>query len=74
MCNLLAIGDHQDVGFVVNLVQVAELNWRVFVILQSSTKKLIKPVDQLATDTTSSRPDWLKCETLCQTVQFMPWQ
>ena len=28
----------------------------------------------LATDTTSSRPEWLKCGTPCQTTQFRPGQ
>ena len=36
---------------------------------QDGTVKNFKPREQLATDTTSSRPEWLKCGTLFQTTQ-----
>ena len=34
------------------------------VVQQEGTAKNFKPKEQLATDTTSSRPEWLKCGTL----------
>ena len=38
------------------------------VVSQEGTVKNVKPREQQPTDTTSSRPEWLKCGTLCQMI------
>ena len=48
----------------------SKLMFKKPVVPQEGTVKNSKPREQLATDTTSSRPEWLKCGTPCQTTQF----